>query len=63
MFKFDPDFLEHEARYKEFKDEILGSDDEDGDSDGSDDDESDEEGGGKRYIFINFDVNSDRDLS
>ena len=46
IFKFDPNFLENEAKYKEIKNEILGSDDEEDDGDGSAE-ESEEEGGGR----------------
>lgn len=46
IFKFDPAYIENEAKYKAIKDEILGaSDDDDSDSgseDGSDDDEGEE---------------------
>jgi pre-mRNA-splicing factor CWC22 len=43
VFKFDPDFLENEAKYAQIRAEILGEDssDEEGDSDESTD-ESDE---------------------
>ncbi|KAJ3526969.1 hypothetical protein NMY22_g9954 [Coprinellus aureogranulatus] len=45
IFKFDPDFLEHEEKYKAIKAEILGedSDDESGSESESSDEESDEE--------------------
>lgn len=49
VFKFDPDFLEHEAKYREMKAEILGDDEEDG-SDGSsetEDEDGEEATGGK----------------
>lgn len=45
IFKFDPDFDEHEAEYEKFKNEILGSDEE-GSSDEDDDVSSDEEAEG-----------------
>jgi pre-mRNA-splicing factor CWC22 len=48
VFKFDPDYLQHEEEYKEFKTEVLGEDD--SDEDGSDsDDDSEQEG-----MFIQF---------
>ncbi|KAF8328865.1 uncharacterized protein EI90DRAFT_3063826 [Cantharellus anzutake] len=45
IFKFDPNFLENEERYKQMKNEILGSDGESGESgsESDDEDESDEE--------------------
>ncbi|KAF6758729.1 MIF4G-domain-containing protein [Ephemerocybe angulata] len=45
IFKFDPDFMEHEEKYKAIKAEILGegSDDEDDSDEDSSDEESDEE--------------------
>lgn len=43
VFKFDPEYEENEAKYKAFRDELLGeSDDEDG-SEKDDEDEDDEE--------------------
>ncbi|KIM28706.1 hypothetical protein M408DRAFT_329170 [Serendipita vermifera MAFF 305830] len=42
VFKFDPDFLQHEQEYKDFKTEVLGDDSSEGES-GSSDDDSDEE--------------------
>ena len=45
IFKFDPDFDEHEEEYEKFKKEILGSEDEDS-SDEDDDVSSDEEAEG-----------------
>ncbi|KAF9507851.1 hypothetical protein BS47DRAFT_270663 [Hydnum rufescens UP504] len=42
LFKVDPNFLENEERYKQIKNEILGSDDEEEGSD-DDSDDSDEE--------------------
>jgi pre-mRNA-splicing factor CWC22 len=44
VFKFDPDYLENEERYKAIKSEILGegSDDEEGSDDDDDDDDDDE---------------------
>lgn len=45
IFKFDPDFAEHEERYKQIKAEILGEgsdDDESGSEESSDEDEDDE---------------------
>ncbi|KAF8320123.1 MIF4G-domain-containing protein [Clavulina sp. PMI_390] len=49
IFKFDPNFLENEAKYKEMKAEILGDDDaeDSGDSDDGDEDEDDDEAGGE----------------
>jgi pre-mRNA-splicing factor CWC22 len=42
LFKVDPNFLENEERYKQIKNEILGSEDEEEGSD-DDSDDSDEE--------------------
>ena len=48
IFKFDPNFLENEQRYKDIKAEILGEDssgeEESGSEEDSDEDEEDEEG-------------------
>ena len=41
MFKFDPDYLENEKKYKTLCKEILGSDDEEDGSDADDEDDSD----------------------
>jgi pre-mRNA-splicing factor CWC22 len=46
IFKFDPNFLENEKKYKEIKTEILGDDsdeDKDGDKEGSTEEESSDE--------------------
>ncbi|KAK0461061.1 MIF4G-domain-containing protein [Desarmillaria tabescens] len=43
IFKFDPDYLKNEERYKEIKAEILGEDDEESGSDESSDESDDEE--------------------
>lgn len=45
VFKFDPDFLQHEQEYKEFKSEVLGESDSDEEGSGSGSDDSDEEMG------------------
>lgn len=52
IFKFDPDFLEHEEKYKAIKAEILGedSDDDSGSETESSEDESDEEAQGKSEV-------------
>lgn len=43
IYKFDPDYLDNEEKYKEIKAEILGEED-DEDGSGSDSEEEDEEG-------------------
>ncbi|CAG8657850.1 3038_t:CDS:2 [Acaulospora colombiana] len=43
VFKFDPDYLQHEEEYKDFKAEVLGE--EDSDEEGSDSDEDSQEEG------------------
>ncbi|QRV86759.1 pre-mRNA-splicing factor CWC22 [Ceratobasidium sp. AG-Ba] len=45
VFKFDPNFLENEEKYKEIKAEILGEGSDDDESGSSDESDSDEEGG------------------
>ena len=57
IFKFDPNYLENEERYKAIKSEILGDDssDEEGSVDESDEDEDedeDEEGTLLPYLFV-----------
>lgn len=46
IFKFDPNYLDNEEKYKSIKAEILGedSDEESGSEEDSDDDTDDEEG-------------------
>ena len=47
IFKYDPNYLENEEKYKQIKAEILGedsSDEEESGSEESDEDEEDEEG-------------------
>lgn len=41
VFKFDPDYLQHEQEYKEFKSEVLGDDESESDEDGSDSESDD----------------------
>ena len=50
MFKFDPNYLDNEARYQAIKVEILGegSDEESG----SDEDDSEDEEGSHPLIFV-----------
>nr|ASF90261.1 hypothetical protein SPAR03995 [Bartheletia paradoxa] len=43
IFKYDPDFIENEDKYKDIKNEILGDSDDDSDESGSEEDTSDEE--------------------
>ncbi|KAI0628724.1 hypothetical protein C8Q77DRAFT_1067519 [Trametes polyzona] len=43
IFKFDPNFLENEERYKQIKAEILGEDESDEDESGSEESEDEEE--------------------
>lgn len=44
IFKFDPNYLENEEKYKTIKTEILGDDDDEDDESGSEEDEEDEDG-------------------
>lgn len=54
VFKFDPNYLETEEKYKEIKAEILGegSDDDESGSSGSESDDEDEEAGEPKLLFI-----------
>lgn len=45
VFKFDPNYLENEEKYKEIKAEILGEDSDDESGSGSESDSEDEEAG------------------
>lgn len=47
VFKFDPNFLENEEKYKEIRRDILGEGDSDDSSDGDDDDDDDDEDDGE----------------
>ena len=60
VFKYDPDWEEHEAEYRKLKAEILGegSDDEDEDAD-SDESSDDEEAEKERQIEIKDQTNTD----
>src|SRR5271170_240729 len=61
IFKFDPEWEEHEEAYKKLKAEILGegSDDEEDDEDGSDASSDDEEGEQERQMEIKDQTNTD----
>lgn len=62
IFKFDPEWEEHEEAYKKLKAEILGenSDDEEGDSDASDESSEDDEAAAEeRAIEIKDATNTD----
>jgi len=53
IFKFDPNYLENEEKYKAIKNEILGEDsDEESGSEESSDEDSEGEEGGMYYSFI-----------
>jgi pre-mRNA-splicing factor CWC22 len=61
IFKFDPEWEEHEEAYKRLKAEILGegSDDDDEDEDDSDDSEEDEEKQEEKALEIKDQSNTD----
>ncbi|KAL2752492.1 hypothetical protein ACRALDRAFT_1011715, partial [Sodiomyces alcalophilus JCM 7366] len=65
VFKYDPDWEEHEAAYQKLKAEILGEgsdyedDDDDDDDDSSDDDEDDEENEEQKAMEIKDQTNTD----
>ncbi|KAI9886742.1 MAG: pre-mRNA-splicing factor cwc22 [Watsoniomyces obsoletus] len=63
VFKFDPEWEQHEEAYRKLKAEILGEDDdEDGDDDGSDassDDDDDEEAQEEKKMEIKDQSNTD----
>lgn len=51
VFKFDPDFIKNEEKYREMKAEILGDDDEGSDdSDGAEEESEEETGGGSHFL-------------
>lgn len=61
IFKYDPDWEEHEEAYRKLKAEILGEDsgDEDGDESGSDESSDDEEAEQERAMEIKDQTNTD----
>lgn len=55
IFKFDPDYVKNEERYKEIKAEILGEDsDEESGSDESSDESDDEEGQSLHFALFGY---------
>jgi len=58
VFKVDPEYLEHEEKYKELSKEIVGDvsggDEEDGDSDDDEEDDDDEDGDGETQGNVNL---------
>lgn len=52
VFKYDPDFLQHEQEYKDFKSEVLGDDSEEEGESGSDSDSSSDEAGTSRCQVV-----------
>ena len=49
VFKFDPDHVQHEEEYKEFKTEVLGDDESESDEGGSDSESDEGEAPGQFY--------------
>lgn len=52
MFKFDPDFLKNEEKYREMKAEILGDDDEGSDDSDGEEESEEETGGWSHFVAI-----------
>ena len=50
VFKFDPQYIENEDRYKSIKAEILGEDGDDESGSGSEEEDSEEDEG--KYLFF-----------